>query len=162
MKEYLYGALSIGVGMAAFWEYLVSPAWWIGVVVTGIAINLLSAYLKPRLDTFLGRFSSWARDRNEVRRQKREQVISLLKENPHWQLVLASRALKHRVRFLTFLLSGFALGFLAIAVSPVGPMWLACLTLAAGIGSFMLGLDDQRRAIRAESLVEEANSDLDV
>jgi len=134
----------------------------IGVVVTGIAMNLLSAYLKPSLDKFLGRFSSWARDRNEVRRQKREQVIRLLKEKPHWQLVLASRALKHRLRSLTFLLSGFALGFLAIALSAFGPMWLVYMISAAGIGSFALGLDDQRRAVRAESLVQKATPDLDV
>jgi hypothetical protein len=44
------------------------PVWWISVVVAGIIINLLSAYLKPSLDKYFSSTSSWWRNRSEKRR----------------------------------------------------------------------------------------------
>ena len=35
-----------------------SPGWWVSVVLVGLVINLLSAYAKPQVDTFLSSISS--------------------------------------------------------------------------------------------------------
>ena len=48
---------------------LSKPVWWVSVVIAGIVINLLSAYLKPPLDTVLSTTTSWWRRRSEVRRR---------------------------------------------------------------------------------------------
>jgi hypothetical protein len=41
--------------------------WWITAVVVALLINLLSAYLKPRIDAALVRTWSWWRERSEAR-----------------------------------------------------------------------------------------------
>ena len=38
---------------------LAKPVWWVSVVIAGIIINLISAYLKTRLDRTLSGASAW-------------------------------------------------------------------------------------------------------
>lgn len=56
--------------MDEFTKLLVSPLWWLSVVVVGILINLASAYLKPRLDETFSRSSLWWRNRSEEAKRR--------------------------------------------------------------------------------------------
>jgi hypothetical protein len=60
---------------------LTSPIWWISVVVVGLAVNLASAYLKPRLDALLLRSSSRWRSRSAERLARRRQAVDELRSN---------------------------------------------------------------------------------
>lgn len=122
-------------------ESLKSPEWWISVVVVGIAINLASAYLKPRLDTFLGRLSRTVQERNEKSRKRRQDLLDLLRADPQKQIVFSTYEMRCRIGASTFLLLAFmitvaggvfcyvtALYFLAI------PLWLfVAFTLMAAM-----------------------------
>lgn len=46
---------------------LAKPVWWVSVVIAGIVINLISAYLKLRLDRTLGSASGWWKQRSIAR-----------------------------------------------------------------------------------------------
>jgi cytochrome c-type biogenesis protein CcmH/NrfG len=68
--------------------------WWLSIVLVGLAINLVSAYLKPLLDAYLDRRSA---SRREVRRQKEEtfdKQTSLIANDPT-SLLLAGQSAKH-------------------------------------------------------------------
>ena len=56
---------------------LLSPSWWIGVVVVSFAINLASAYAKAPLDRVLNRLSA-RRQRKSKRAQLEIEIASIL------------------------------------------------------------------------------------
>src|SRR5688500_15191394 len=77
-----------------------SPTWWLSVVVMSVVLNLVSAYLKPGVDSLLGSLSSVWRARVQTNRTRREALIQQYREDPMlinllgtssvWTLVLAT------------------------------------------------------------------------
>jgi len=64
-----------------------SPTWWIGVVFVGIILNILSAYLKPCIDKYLGQLSNKWKKRIELQQQRIIETQEELKDRPHEQLI---------------------------------------------------------------------------
>lgn len=92
---------------------LTSGSWWIGVVIVGVIINLISAYLKSPTDTLFNRFSVWRSSRTEKLRTERKNRISLLKSNPHEQLMAQFREMRMFLTALVLLCTAiFIMGFL--------------------------------------------------
>jgi hypothetical protein len=87
-------------------KVLSSPAWWISVVVVGIAVNIVSAYLKPYLDSRLSRFSGWWRVRSEKQKALRRATIDRLRRSEHEQLLASLDDLRDRSRSLYMLVFG--------------------------------------------------------
>jgi hypothetical protein len=58
------------------------PSWWFTVVIIGLAINILAAYLKPAIDKIFGKISARRREKNLENRKRKEELISLLLQNP--------------------------------------------------------------------------------
>jgi hypothetical protein len=54
---------------------LSNPVWWFSVVLVGIAINVLSSYLRGALDGFFSKSSSWWRNRSEARKKAWEERV---------------------------------------------------------------------------------------
>ena len=74
--------------MQKFLTDLSSIYWWIGVVLVGIVINIISSYLKNKLDAYFGSISKkWAR-RNKAKRDIFDCKVARIKQNPQ-QLNLA-------------------------------------------------------------------------
>jgi hypothetical protein len=72
--------------MEEMFKAITSPAWWVGVVIVGILINLAAAYLKPRIDEAAASVSlRWA-TRTEEQRRQRLRRIERLKGNVNEQL----------------------------------------------------------------------------
>lgn len=61
---------------------LTSIQWWIGVVVVGIFINLISIFIRNKLDGFFSKLSSWWRNRSAKRKLEFIKEVSRLKNNP--------------------------------------------------------------------------------
>jgi hypothetical protein len=67
-----------GEAMEDALKAITSPAWWVGVVIVGLLINLVAAYLKPRLDQAASSISvRWATRTDEQRRQRLERIQHL-------------------------------------------------------------------------------------
>jgi hypothetical protein len=77
---------------------LSSVSWWVGVVLVGLAINLIAAYLKPRLDGTLSSVSKRWATKSAVRRGEREARIRALIASEHEQLLNRTEELRLRVR----------------------------------------------------------------
>lgn len=103
--------------MRSLLNSLGSPSWWVSVVVVGILINLVSAYLKPRIDlSWSDLYSRWRIRKNtkeSARRQLIDAQVMELRENPHKQVLLALRILN--LKFALILLLGFLL-FIVVAI----------------------------------------------
>src|SRR5712692_2460018 len=81
-----------------------SPSWWVGVVVVGILLNVISAYLKPPIDKALSTVSRSWRIRSVALRARRAKLIEELRANRHLQLLFLAAEARHRSRGVVFLL----------------------------------------------------------
>jgi hypothetical protein len=74
-------------------EILSSPIWWFSVVVVGILINLISAYLKSPIDKNLSKVSTWWRQRTEQQKVREQEFINRLINDQHEQVMASNRVL---------------------------------------------------------------------
>jgi hypothetical protein len=94
---------------------LSKPTWWISVVVAGLAINLISAYLKQSLDGLLARTFSWWRTISQAKRDEwttRVQAIQASEELHEYELANEFRL---RLRAINLLLLAIFLSTMRLA-----------------------------------------------
>lgn len=70
--------------MNEVWNSFFSPAWWVSVVIVGLLINLLSAYLKPPIDSLGSRLSSSWKARSERSRLRLMAAVSRAVNDPSY------------------------------------------------------------------------------
>ncbi|MFM5708873.1 MAG: hypothetical protein ACRCYG_18835 [Aeromonas veronii] len=63
------------------YKFLSSTEWWVSVVIAGITINVISAYMKTSLDGCLSKLSSWWRFRSEKNHNKELLYLEMLKHD---------------------------------------------------------------------------------
>ncbi|RCS56864.1 hypothetical protein DU000_11030 [Parvibium lacunae] len=83
---------------------LSKPVWWVSVVVAGILINLLSAYIKSKLDTIAARTFSWWRDKSQASKAAWETRIEGISENDRIRDIELAREIRFRLQSINFLL----------------------------------------------------------
>lgn len=134
-----------------------SPAWWASVVVAGIVVNIVAAYLKPAIDSVAGRVSAEYRARNEAQLRKRQELIQHLKAAPHDEILYALSEARSRMRSAAYLL-------LAIFVFQVTPVvfllperlkWTGWIFWAVSAVFFLIAVNCVREALRREAVLLE-------
>jgi hypothetical protein len=155
--------------MEEAYKAITSPAWWVGVVIVGLIINLAAAYLKPRLDQAASSVSlRWATRTEEQRRQRLERIEGL-RGNIHEQLFAFFSALSDGIHAiisisLAMLLSLFI--FILMYLSGVSivmiPLLLTVLlTVLMGMmqsSNFTRIVFEIREARRSEDRHDQANA----
>lgn len=153
--------------MDEFTKSFSSINWWLGVVLVGILLNVLSAYLKPVIDALFSNASSWWRNRSEKARSARAFLVAELRNDKHKQILMLADENRKRLRSIAILI--FSLMFLLLYVSiKIG----ASSSIAAGTepplfwirqfmywGSMLLmffSVLENRAAMKCKSLVIEA------
>lgn len=86
---------------------LLSPSWWFTVIVAGLLVNILAAYLKPRLDRVFARFSQRMLQRTEAVQAARAQSIARLRSSSTELVLEAVRETRLRLAGLLQLNLGF-------------------------------------------------------
>jgi len=144
---------------------MLSIEWLMSVVVVGVAVHLLAAYVKPRLDR-LGSWASrsWAA-RSERRQQSRMARIALLKASERARFDTAVHELRCRIRATHFILSSFVfVGFAGTTIA-IAPVVIPTVTLARivfgvfgvlAVLTLLLALDDHVEAMQTQSEMREA------
>jgi hypothetical protein len=145
---------------------LSSASWWIGVVVVGIIINIVSVYIKAKLDSRLTKASSWWQRRSVVRTEKRKKEIEKLRESHHEQVMLAIAALRDRMRCVVFLSCGFTV-FVLMLLTPysflslIEAMILAIASICLSIGYIYLLSGLNKEGLLNEARKEDENGNID-
>lgn len=156
MKEFLYDILSL--------------RWWFGVVIVGILVNLLAAYLKPRIDTTLGKFSLWWSTRTKEKKIQFDEAVSRMKNNPHEEIIAHFAEARERLRAVLSLVMGmslFAFGsihkFAAhlslpkyIVLSAAQPNLILTVIYSVGVLSLMLSMFFFESASKIEEQIRAA------
>lgn len=104
--------------MSELAKNLSSVSWWVSVVVVGVVLNLVSAYLKPWLDRLGGSMSTTLRDHSKRTHERHEQWIELLRTDQHAQLLMHAREARLRQRSIQFFL--FAIVLFVFGMLDVG------------------------------------------
>lgn len=86
--------------MDEFIRNLSSPAWWVGVVIVGVFINLVSAYAKPVLDRITSHFGDKWKKRSSERQKAYDEEISKLIVNVELRRHYEYRHLSYMLRAL--------------------------------------------------------------
>ena len=150
--------------MNEFLANLNSLYWWISVVIVGILINLISSYLKSKLDNTLSNVSTWWRKRSKAQSLKREQELNILRSNTHKQVILAFSEIRVRTICLLFFIFGFLFYAFVFALTLIPASnsdlhhstILRISILATGSIFMLLGLLEWKSAVYKMSLLNEA------
>ena len=112
--------------MTNFLRDIGSPYWWLSVFVVGLAVNLLSAYLKPRLDRLLAKGStSWA-TRNEKKKAAFLARVERCRSSEHQQVMLSHSVTRQYLATLTILvMAGILVTFVSIIDALPAPLGVA-------------------------------------
>jgi hypothetical protein len=141
--------------MKEFLNNLTSAGWWIGVVIVGILINLVSAYIKSKLDSRLADASTWWQKRSLAQKEKRQKEIERLNDNPHEEVMLALAGLRDRIRCTLFILLGTLIGTLTVS-SDIKIPFIKTMCLAASAIGISVGYMFLLSGISKEILLNEA------
>ena len=140
-----------------------SAAWWIGVVVVGVVLNLVSAYLKKPIDLILSAVSSRWRRRSESARRERVALIAKIRGDKSLQTKLLADEMRERLNAI-WLCSTGGLGVLAPLIMPDSVLgerfgfiyWVLMSIIVFGTFLIFNGLLSQVRAWGCESLLSDA------
>ena len=116
---------------------LSKPVWWVSVVVAGIAINLLSAYLKGSVDKALTGTSSWWRRRSSARQLAWQARIDLLRSNEQARHAVAASEVRLRLQSIHMLLLAIFIVLLPMFMATSG-LPLPRLALVFVLGAFAI------------------------
>jgi Co/Zn/Cd efflux system component len=98
-----------------FIQNLNSLSWWMTVVLVGIIINLVSAYLKSRLDHYLSGISLQWRKWSQRRQDERTSKINMLVEDHNEQVLFSLDILRDQILgSVSILLGAVIIGFSAM------------------------------------------------
>lgn len=84
--------------MSDFWSQIKSPSWWLGVVIVGLLINLISAYVKPPLDKGLGFLFNWWSTRNKSLRDNQTALVERIKTDSQEQNIFIAHEIRYRLK----------------------------------------------------------------
>lgn len=107
--------------MTDFIQQIASLSWWLGVVVVGIAINLFSALIKPRLDALAGRLSKRIRDRNKKKKDAWEKDVSHLSEDDNYRVTYSNKVNLEHLESIFSMLIGMSLFLIGSSIGRMAP-----------------------------------------
>jgi len=81
------------------------------VVFIGLLLSIIGAYLKGILDKIFQKVSSAYRKRKDEEAERREKLISMLREDKHEQIMHAFDEIRSRIRSNTMIVMGFIFSF---------------------------------------------------
>ena len=137
--------------------------WWVGVVIVGLVINVLAAYLKPRCDALFATLSrSWS-TRTADRRRARDTRIERMKGNKEEQMVVLIESLHKRVRGIGGILFGMIITVIALSFPPhktlFGILSARIMILFLAQVPIMMGFSDWFDVIRIRGEIHEAQKE---
>ncbi|MDZ4057977.1 MAG: hypothetical protein U1D69_13655 [Polynucleobacter sp.] len=153
---------------------LLSPSWWISVVVVGVLVNLLSTYMKPPIDSLLARINSVWRNRTERAKTEYLELLDKTANSQNLQILTLIEALKLRSKSNGWLAVAILDGLLLLATlqvrlaeilanapsvkAPASILTSGQLLTALGVVAIVASMRCASAALDKEQLVQAARS----
>lgn len=142
--------------MSEIWDTVTTPSWLVSVVVVGVMVNLLSAYVQRKLEKVGLSFSRWRRGHSEKRQREFEEQVHRLVDRPGRLPGAYAREARLRARGLYVLGTVILTWILVVAVTPLESLgWLRNLVaVLATLGLFVSNRLDTTADQLADALAE--------
>ncbi len=145
--------------MSQLFNNFTSIGWWIGVVIVGLIINIVSTYLKPKIDVFLSSVSSKWATRNEKLRSARNIKVQLLRDNDHEQVMCYLQYLNQKLWVVIYMVFSVLTAVFAMYLKDRSPLLLgACFVFITLFLFFVLQSLFQGQSL-LRLLIESRNND---
>ena len=136
---------------------LSSPYWWASVVVVGLVVNIVSAYLKSPLDRIFGSVSHRWKAKTERQKEELESDATLLANNLPLLDIEIGLQTRDLVLSLVFFVLSVGLGFFVFITGPHSvsrslPLFL--MSIAAGLCSLLSYILSNALALRTIGRLE--------
>ena len=117
---------------------LSKPIWWISVVLAGIVINLLSAYLKSQIDRTLIGSLSWWREKSTKRQEQWALRINAIISNNEIKADEMHGEIVQRLQSVALMLQSIILLLLTLLISEIDKqLHLFVLLTTFGLSAFI-------------------------
>ena len=146
--------------MDKFFEEISSGYWWLAVVLVGIAINIISSYLKKFMESSFSGFSSYWKNKKDERLASENKKIELLSSDYELKVVYALSESRYRIRSIGFFLFGITFMAFSFVVKDQSQVMLGVTSISA-LFSFLVGLSDHRDAIKVKNRVNQSTKSMD-
>ena len=143
--------------MSTNWSKFMTPEFGIGVLLSGLLLNVVGTYVVRGLDRFRSGWTEQARSQRERLRLRREAYTTFARTSPAAYAALAAEAARLRarsVRYLLMMVVMIAILLLIYATGDLGQGWrriagalgLVGLALVAMVSWILTIEDDGKRA----------------
>jgi hypothetical protein len=134
--------------------------WWVTVVLVGLAINLASAYLKPRTDRLFDKLSAGRREKDESRRLELHRKAEELASEPTLLLIEGLAEMRDFLFALILALSTFGMAGVSMMFARLsfGETYLNLIAVLIpsliGLGAAVLFITRLNRAVSRSQVIE--------
>jgi hypothetical protein len=135
---------------------LTSPSWWFSVVIAGLLINMISAYLKEAFDSWAAGLSVWARSKSEARIQAWNQLVASVGASSKSLNEAFQQELRLRVNACFYLLLAACLYLLLVRNIAAHPAWLVGVALFSCVISAFWSASSVIKANRISEAIKAA------
>ena len=144
--------------MDEFVKGLSSPSWWVGVVIVGILINIISTLLIKFFNFLLKQTSESWRNKENVKNIERLKTINKIKSNEKFLYFYMLGEIRYMVCGASYCIFSLCCFFGAVQISK-SYMLISIIGLIAATLVLHIGFRDFSKAIRFHYLIKEASEE---
>jgi ABC-type polysaccharide/polyol phosphate export permease len=122
--------------MESITKELSNPVWWVTVVIAGIIINLVAAFLFKKMEGSIPNASSKLKYLSEKRKQERKKRIENLKSDKQAVYLASLDEIRHRIRMV----QSTVLGLSIFVFTEFGTMHLNIPSMLISVMAFFSAL----------------------
>ncbi|MBL0917695.1 MAG: hypothetical protein IBJ14_03250 [Hydrogenophaga sp.] len=148
--------------MEELWKTVTTPSWLVSVVVAGVFVNLLSAFLQRKLEKAGLSFSKWRRDHSEKKQRQFEEQVHRLVARPERIPSAYALEARWRARGLYVLGTGILTWILVVSIAPLDTFgWLRSVMVVLAALGLLVSTRLDTAADQLSDAIAEAQKQLD-
>ena len=97
-------------------SFLLSPEWWISVVIVGLLINFIAAYTKPVIDTWVARRSDTKKLELEKQKNEEQLIVNDMVANPSNAIELRIERTRSSLKLILYIVVAIVARDMALLV----------------------------------------------
>ena len=138
--------------MLNFAEVMISPAWWISVLIAGVLMNFIAAWTKPLLERLLTRSVDKCEIRIKKQKVEREKLIAQLLKNSDDRLDFRFEVIQTFQKSTNYLIFGVAVMLIAFGTNN---FWFNSISFAVSIVMLITGVSSYIDAVRSRQVLSD-------
>ncbi|OZY84384.1 hypothetical protein CBP51_14330 [Cellvibrio mixtus] len=144
--------------MDEFVKGLSSPSWWVGVVIVGILINLISSLLIKFFGFLLKQTSEKWRNKEQIKNTERQKTIEKIKSNEKFLYFYMLSEIRYMVCGASYCIFSLCCFFAAVQISKSN-IYIAFIGMITATITLHIGFRDFNKAIKLHCLIKDASEE---